>query len=122
LHEATIAEAILDAVGERMASCVGASQARSVAVRCGEFRNVDPGSLRFAFETLRKGSETTRSCDLLLDLVPAIALCQRGHEFAPKASQFFACTACGEGIDSLLQGEELEVYQVVLEYDDQESG
>jgi Zn finger protein HypA/HybF involved in hydrogenase expression len=89
-----------------------------VAVRCGEFRNVDPGSLQFAFESLRKDDISTQHCRLKLEIVPTIATCKAGHEFNPEAGDYYACTTCGEGIQRLLQGEELDVVQVVIETDD----
>jgi Zn finger protein HypA/HybF involved in hydrogenase expression len=87
VHEVSIAQAILDAIKIQMAPYGYTAEARSVTLRCGEFRNVDPGSLQFVIESLRKDDQSTKDRQLELEFVTAVATCSSGHQFKPQAGE-----------------------------------
>jgi hydrogenase nickel incorporation protein HypA/HybF len=120
MHEASIAQSILDIIKGRMVPYGVRAEAQYVTVRYGEFRNVDPDSLQFAFDSLRKDDVSTADCQLELEYVPAVATCESGHEFCPQAVLYFSCTTCGGGIKRLVRGEELDVLRVVIQTDEQQ--
>jgi len=81
----------------------------SIQVNVGEFRNVDPESLDFAFQSLRKDFKYAEDARLKINRIDAIAKCTSGHTYSPKPDKYYACTTCGAGIDKLVNGEELEI-------------
>lgn len=88
---------------------------KSIKVRIGAFRNVDPESLLFAFQSLKGESDLTRDCDLLIEPVSAVARCSiSGHEYHPLAEEYYCCTICGGGIGELICGKELDIVEVKI--------
>lgn len=137
MHEATVAAAILKralaaaetrAIEEKNADRSSVSDEGrfdktqqffdvvEIVVNVGEFRNVDPESLEFAFSALRKDSSATENTRLEIRNIPAIAACSlSSHEFHPEASNYFSCTTCGGGIGELLAGNELDIVNIMIE-------
>lgn len=115
MHEAAIAKSILDRINNQLANLQKSSKAASVDVRIGEFRNVDPESLSFAFDSLKKEYGTCQTCALNLELIEARALCKDGrHEYRASADNAFSCPQCGSAIGALLSGEELDITKIVV--------
>ncbi|MBX9695908.1 MAG: hydrogenase maturation nickel metallochaperone HypA [Cyanobacteria bacterium] len=142
MHEASIAQAILSkgialvgdngsgiALPERCVcqkstesnretaslTCSGVRIAR-IAVRIGQFRNVDPESLQFVFDTLRKDFEMTEQSVLDIELVSTEAVCRGArHHFHPSMDNFYSCTICQSGIDEIVAGNELDIVSIDVE-------
>jgi len=92
-----------------------AESAISVVVRIGEFRNVDPGSLSFAFDSLKQSYAGLEQCQLKLELVEAMAICQlASHRYHASPNTSYRCTKCGSGIGKLLTGDELDITNIVV--------
>lgn len=116
MHEATIATDILEHIQERLKQLEGASTAVSVGIRVGEFRNVDPDSLTFAFDRLKRDYPFCQHCKLEIKLIEAVAICQQlEHTYTAKPDFLFCCPTCGSGIGQLLSGEELEIERITAE-------
>lgn len=118
MHEATIALAILKrtvAAVERAENVLDMRVTR-VVVNVGEFRNVDPESLEFAFTALRNDFEVAKNAELELRRINALASCSTAeHEFHPHPDNYFACTICGGGIMKMIHGEELDIVSIQME-------
>lgn len=116
MHEASIADAILQHASAKLLSRADAVSVSKVRVELGEFRNVDPESLQFAFDNMRSSYRGTSQCELEINFVSAKAVCQsNGHTYHPDFQRAFCCETCGSGIGRLLCGEELNIVSVRIE-------
>lgn len=112
MHESAIARNILKIVETKLSAqsqhpSAGVLQAVHVAI--GEFRNVDPQSLEFAFDSLKTGTDC-RACRLQIEIQTALARCaSSNHSYRPSLENGFRCTECGAGIGCMERGEELEI-------------
>lgn len=121
MHEATIAQFILEkskqiSAGETAKLLeAGGFVIASVSIRVGEFRNVDLDSLTFAFDALKKDDPLTQNTSLEIEFIAVAALCKNSHRYSPCAELFFACPECSQGMETLIQGKELEITCVKIE-------
>ncbi|MBA3860110.1 MAG: hypothetical protein C0507_24645 [Cyanobacteria bacterium PR.3.49] len=116
MHESAIAKSILEIVEQRLRSIGAAADAQSVEVLFGEFRNVDPESVAFAFDNMKALFQGCANCRLSISTIIAAALCKDNeHQYRPMANNAYRCPACASGIGKLLQGEELDVVNVTVE-------
>ncbi len=114
MHEATIAHSILKIACLRAAKHEGA-RVLNVKVQVGEFRNVDPDALSFAFNAMKQEHAGCQEAQLELLVIPALAECQKqSHNYSPSAEFGFRCRECNSGIGELLAGQELNVVGCVL--------
>lgn len=119
MHEAAIAKSILEIVQQRLLSIGAKANAQSVSVIFGEFRNVEPESVAFAFDSMKQFFPGSQTCRLAIKTIAAVAKCRDNlHTYHPQAGQAYQCPTCGSGIGDLLQGEELDVVNVVVELED----
>jgi Zn finger protein HypA/HybF involved in hydrogenase expression len=127
MHEASIAFAILSKTAEALSrrfaaeldagapiSCQPTPRVTGINVDIGEFRNVDPESLTFAFDSLRKDLPELEEACLKINFIEARAVCTKNHEYRPSPASFFACTTCGGGLETMLRGEELNITGIEL--------
>lgn len=117
MHEAAIAQSIIDIVLRRLASIRSDNaKAQRVSVILGEFRNVEPESLAFAFENMREFYPELTECRLDMETISAQAKCQKAqHLYHPEPGSFYLCPICESGIGCLIRGEEMDVVNVVIE-------
>lgn len=120
MHEASIANMIL----KRSIDCIGDSKTERILrilVEIGQFRNVDPDSLSFAFNALKKESKETVDTSLEIKLVKAKAQCTiGGHLYYPDIVNLYCCEKCNGGIAKLLAGKELNILEVEMDRDSTE--
>jgi len=99
MHEFGIIEDIVRLVGEKAADH-GVHRVTCVRLRVGRLRQVEPASLRFAFETLARG---TIMEDALLDVdfIPIRLRCRHcGNEFELADALPYQCSQCnGRNVD-----------------------
>lgn len=116
MHESAIAKSILEIVAKRLQSVGAKAQAQQVNVLFGEFRNVEPESVHFAFDNMKNFYPGAEHCRLAVSTIIAVAKCKdNGHKYHPEAGSAYRCPECKSGIGSLLQGEEMDVVNVVVE-------
>lgn len=118
MHEAAIAKSILEIIADRLRSVGQNASAHQINVIVGEFRNVEPESVSFAFDNMKVLYTGAEECELCIEAISALAKCNdNDHQYHPKATNGYRCPTCGCGMGKLLQGEELDVVNVVLEVD-----
>jgi hydrogenase nickel incorporation protein HypA/HybF len=80
--------------------------ARTVRLRVGALRQVEPDTLRFCYDQAVRATELAAS-QLDLELIAARAVCRAcEHEFM-VAEQWFVCPACGRPGGEVVRGKEL---------------
>lgn len=116
MHEASIAESILQIASKRLQQTENTDRIISVHVLLGEFRNVEPESLQFAFDSLKTFYDGLEDCKLILELVETRAYCQGPdrHMYSPTFETHYCCEKCGSGMGELICGEELEIIKISL--------
>jgi len=117
MHEAAIAQSILNIAGARLKATAGADAVLAIHIAVGEFRNVDPDSLQFAFDSLKVTSDATKYCLLRIEVLPAEAICrgEEAHLYHPDVDTSFRCPNCGNGISKIVRGEELDITKITLQ-------
>jgi hydrogenase nickel incorporation protein HypA/HybF len=109
MHELSISRAIVETASRH----AGAGRVVSVRVAIGALREVTPGSLRFYFEVVSRGT----ACEgALLDtlLLPARMRCACGEEWELD-EVCFRCPRCAGAEVTVVCGEELCVESIEVE-------
>ncbi len=112
MHEAALMHRVLEEV-ERHARMQTQGRVRVVRLRVGRLSGVVPDALEFAFAALKRGT-LAEEAHLDIVSVAARARCQScGGEFELE-DPLTSCPACGGWAGDLLQGRELELWQLEL--------
>lgn len=110
MHEASIAQTICDEVvaakKERKLSAI-----REIIIRIGALSDVDPESLRFAFDQLKKGTEFSKT-NLVITLVPIEIRCDSCKTVSTMPEPRFVCPDCASTKVKMLKGEELTINSI----------
>jgi hydrogenase nickel insertion protein HypA len=113
MHEATVASNILDIVVRRIAQNPN-TEALSIKVAVGAFRNVEEETLQFAFDALKLERPGCEHCTLVINKIGLVAKCaENQHEYAPRVETYYRC-ACGSGMGEIVRGKELDVVECEL--------
>lgn len=113
MHEMSIAMSILEAV-EAEAGRHGGGRVLKVGLKIGEWSGVDPEALRFCFEALAAGQETTAPA-LEIDFRPRQNRCPGCGSVFPLKDFEIQCPTCGAEVTEPVSGNELEVAFIELE-------
>ncbi|HTT69072.1 MAG TPA: hydrogenase maturation nickel metallochaperone HypA [Gemmatimonadales bacterium] len=113
MHEAGIAQNLIEAVQQRLASEPGARVA-AIHVRVGELSGVSTDALDFAFECLA-ASTPLSGARLVFDPVPLVVACDACGQESPVEDLVFRCGVCGSERTRIVSGRELEVRTLELE-------
>ena len=113
MHEAGIAQNLIEAVQRRLASEPGARVA-AIHVRVGELAGVSTDALDFAFECL-SASTPLAGARLVFDPVPLVVACDACGQQSPVEDLVFRCGVCGSERTRIVSGRELEVRTLELE-------
>lgn len=109
MHEVGIMERVLELACER-AQAAGASRIHRIELRVGAISGVEPDSLEFAFEALKRNTPA-QEADLVIEATPVMLRCDVcAQTFEPEAFRFL-CPRCG-GRTQVLQGRELDLVRV----------
>jgi hydrogenase nickel incorporation protein HypA/HybF len=107
MHELSLAESILDAVGHELEAYPGARPMR-VGVKIGALSAVDVDALRFCFEIALRGSKWPQ-LKLDAELIPAEAHCLAcGHRMRAE-STVLDCEHCGSTETVMHGSDELDL-------------
>jgi hydrogenase nickel incorporation protein HypA/HybF len=110
MHELAITQNIVE-ICENHA---GGRRVSSVKLAIGALSGVVPEALEFCFEACSRGTPLEGAC-LLIDRIPARALCRNCGAEQAVDSYYESCAACsGFGLE-LLSGDELQVKQLEVE-------
>lgn len=119
MHEATIASLILENAKNLLESSSSEENRRQdraitkVVVEIGQFRNVEPESLLFAFDAMKKESSLTSQARLQIKLITPVAICSSGgHQYKPEQINHFGCNLCKGGIKEFIKGKELDIVSI----------
>ncbi|MCC7157073.1 MAG: hydrogenase maturation nickel metallochaperone HypA [Bryobacterales bacterium] len=113
MHETGIAAGILE-IAETEAKRRNAFSVAGICIRVGDFSNVVPEALEFAFDALKAGT-LAAGARLEIERVPVAANCpQCNQSVRPKGAILLWCPRCG-GPLQVTAGAELDVVSIDLE-------
>jgi len=107
MHEISIAESIVG-IAEARARDQNALSVQLIRMRLGEFTNIVPEALEFAFEIARQGTIAERA-QLEIEIVPMTLFCVVCEaETQPVRGVCLICAQCGFPL-KIVAGEELQI-------------
>jgi hydrogenase nickel incorporation protein HypA/HybF len=113
MHEATIAQSIIEVVAEHIKKG-GYRRATRIGVKVGHLSSVVPESLEFAFQALSRGTVVERAT-LEIEEIDGLGRCRDcGAEFAVD-SHLTVCAPCGSGNVEVTGGDDLTVDTIDVE-------
>lgn len=113
MHETGIAAGILDIAGTEARNHQAASIS-AIRIRVGDFSNVVPEALAFAFDALKAGT-LAAAARLEIERVPVVATCRSCRApVIPEAGIVLWCPRCSSPLE-ITSGRELDVVSVDLE-------
>ena len=107
MHEMSIVAGVLDIV-ENEARSAGATVINSVEIEVGALAGVEVDSLEFCFEVARKDT-LAANASLVIHEIPGLGHCSDCGQDVAMDYFMAVCSACGEGLLEVLQGQELRV-------------
>ena len=114
MHELSIAESIVDAVGTRAAEC-NTARVKGVRLRIGEASGIVIDSLTFCFEMLASFDPTLAGAQLSIDIVPHRARCRHCDKEFPVTNFVAQCPTCQEWDTEIVSGTELQILDMEIE-------
>ena len=114
MHELSIVENIVDSVAESLAVYHGA-RVIEVRLRIGALAAVIEDSLQFCYGIATEGTGLEGS-KLVVKILPVVMHCEAcGADGEIESLQSFRCPHCGEPVNDLRQGRELEIDSIEIE-------
>lgn len=114
MHEAAIAQTLIEQVTCELERQKLSGQVRVVEVAVGVLSGVLPASLEFAFSALAAGTSLEKA-RLVIHLVPATCRCGSCGEQSPAEEVFFQCPRCGSPSITLTGGHDLRLEAIEIE-------
>ena len=108
MHEASIAQSILDTVEDHCRRAGIDSAVSRVHVKIGALSAVVPDSLEFAFSVM-KAETRCSGASLEWEEVPLVVTCQECEASTSLDSPVFVCGSCGAHNVTIASGRELEL-------------
>ena len=113
MHELGIAQNILEIVQQAVPKEQTAA-VRSIRIRVGPLSGVVPDSLEFCFQAIVNETEM-QNARLTIEQLPAILTCRKcAYRFQTKDLEFL-CQSCGSSDLELVSGREMEIVDIELE-------
>jgi len=107
MHEFSLAEGLIKAVREEMVRHQPLpGKLQRIRVVVGEMRQVVPETLRFAYQTLARGTEAEGS-ELVIEPKPTAAECRDCSWTGPIENHLFICKQCESTNITIISGKEL---------------
>jgi hydrogenase nickel incorporation protein HypA/HybF len=114
MHELSIVASVVDSVTESLAAYPGA-RVKEVRLRVGVLASVIEDSLHFCYGIAIEGTRLEGS-KLVIQILPVIARCDHCNADVELAGlQSFRCPRCGEPVNDLRQGRELDIDSIEIE-------
>lgn len=118
MHEFAIGEEVVKAVLEELNRITPRPQnLRSARMVVGALRRIAPDHMRFAYEVLTRDTPAAGSV-LEVTVLPVTALCRDCGWQGQMDDIIFLCPGCGAGNLQTLQGMELFLDRLEVEYND----
>lgn len=113
MHEMAIAEGILD-IAVQTAIANEGTKIRRITMQIGQMAGVEVEALRFAFDSLVKGT-IAEGAELLIDWIPLVGACiDCGRDF-PIEEYRFVCPYCESTVVETKSGRELKVASIDID-------
>jgi hydrogenase nickel incorporation protein HypA/HybF len=106
MHEAALAQRIIDTVTETVQAGVVQGRVRSVCLRVGRLTSVMPENLQFMFDVLSRDTPLS-GVSLRIENVPLRCGCRTCGVESELDQPFLSCPACGSSNVDVLSGREL---------------
>lgn len=120
MHELSIVSSIVDSVIESLAPYPGAS-VKEVRLRIGALAAVEEESLQFCYGVATVDTPLAGSI-LVVNRMPVVVYCSQCKQSSElNGVQSFRCSLCGELTHEVLQGRELEIENIEIETEDEET-
>jgi hydrogenase nickel incorporation protein HypA/HybF len=119
MHELSIAIDLVE-IAEAAARQANAEKVRVVYLKLGVFAGVVKEALLFGYDTAAKGTLLEGS-RLEIEDVPLVIYCPICHHKSQLASiQLFECPGCGNPVNEIRHGKEIELVSMeIVEYESQ---
>jgi len=114
MHELSIAEALIEQVGEELGRAGQKGPAKRLELAVGRLSGVHCDALRFAFELLSPGTPAA-GAELLIRQPPAVTRCQECGESTEIVEIVIACPRCSSPQIVIEEGRELLLESIELE-------
>ena len=114
MHELSIVSSIVDSVTETLTAYPGA-RVKEVRLRVGVLASVVEDSLQFCYGIATEGTALEGSA-LVVNILPVVAHCATcDRDVEVESLQSFRCPHCGDPVDNLRQGRELEIESIEID-------
>lgn len=111
MHEVSLALSLLQ-LAEDVCHQHGYKSIESVRVRIGRAAGINPDSLSFALETVKKGTPAEKA-NFILDIIPLGGFCHEcGQNFETEETYIFCCPFCNSSSISIRQGKEFQITEI----------
>lgn len=110
MHELSITQSLIEIVNEEAAKHA-ISRVKTVKLKVGTLRAIEPGSLMFCFEIVSRDTPA-EGAKLVIDFVPAKARCLECGELFDKRSLAYVCPDCRGHRIEITNGQELYVEEI----------
>jgi hydrogenase nickel incorporation protein HypA/HybF len=114
MHEIGIMEHTL-AMAITSAKEQNANRINKITMNIGKLSGVIPDALEFAFEVLRQGT-IAENATLTIKTIPVVCYCDSCQENFSPPEWFFECPHCHQFSNHILQGKEMELMSVEIDY------
>jgi hydrogenase nickel incorporation protein HypA/HybF len=114
VHELSVTKGILEIVNDKALVAAGKAKVRSILVQVGELSGVEPGSVSFYFDIMRKdyGLEEASINFVLIPAVMKCAKCGIEFKYEPLA---WNCPSCGDPGLSIIAGSDCCVESIEVD-------
>jgi hydrogenase nickel incorporation protein HypA/HybF len=114
MHELSIISSVVESVVETLAAYPGAT-VKEVRLRVGALSAVIEDSLQFCFGIATEGTPLA-GAKLVVLILPVVAHCPAcSQDVELESLQSFRCPRCGNPVDDLKQGRELEIDSIEID-------
>ena len=113
MHELGITQSIVE-IADRCAREQGAQKVLSVTVELGRLSGVVPEALEFCYEVCSQGT-LLQGSRLLIESVPALAMCRNCRREFPLEDLLASCPDCGSSWGDLISGEEMRIKEMEVD-------
>ncbi len=114
MHEATLAQNIIDDIESRIEAGEISGRIRGVYLSVGRLTSVVPENLSFLFQVLAEGSALEGAL-LEIDRIPIRARCRSCGDSFEIDDVYFSCKGCGSPDLDILSGSELLIESVEVD-------